>query len=112
MLFRSWAVKGKHTDSDPTRDLKTIRPRTEGHTPWPQEWCDAFEARWARGTRERLAYDVLLYTGFRIGDAVRVGRPHVKNGIITLRTEKAEPLSLFQFSPLGRHRSTRDRLAN
>jgi hypothetical protein len=59
-----WAVKAKHIDSDPTRDLKTIRPATDRHTPWPQEWCDAFEARWPHGTRERLAYDVLLYTGF------------------------------------------------
>jgi integrase len=87
-LFQ-WAVKAKHALSDPTRDLKTIRPATDGHTPWPQEWCDAFEARWSRGTRERLAYDVLLYTGFRVGDAVRVGRPHVRNGTITLRTEKS-----------------------
>jgi hypothetical protein len=52
------------------------------------DWCDRFERRWPRGTRERLAYDVFLYTGLRIGDAVRLGRPHVKNGIATIRTEK------------------------
>jgi len=32
--------------------------------------------------------DVLLYTGLRRGDAVRIGKQHVRNGIATLRTEK------------------------
>jgi integrase len=86
-LFQ-WAVKAEHVEKDPTRELKTIRPATEGHTPWPDEWCAAYEARWPIGTRERLAYDVLLYTGLRRGDAVRLGRPHVKNGVATIRTEK------------------------
>jgi integrase len=86
-LFQ-WAVKAQHVESDPTRDIKTIRPATDGHAPWPDEWCEAFEARWAYGTRERVAYDVLLYTGLRRGDAVRLGRPYVKNGIASIRTEK------------------------
>jgi integrase len=86
-LFK-WAAAAKHIVSDPTSSVKTIRPRTDGHATWPQEWCDRFEARWALGTRQRLAYDVFLYTGLRIGDAVRLGRPHIKNGIATIRTEK------------------------
>jgi len=45
------------------------------------------EARWP-GTRERLACDLLLYTGLRRGDAVRVGRQHERDGVITIRTEK------------------------
>ncbi|MEJ2376989.1 MAG: hypothetical protein P8Y71_16785 [Pseudolabrys sp.] len=31
---------------------------------------------------------MLLYTGLRRGDAVRVGRQHVRNGVAILRTEK------------------------
>ena len=30
-----------------------------------------------------------LYTGLRRGDAVRIGRQHVRNGIATLKTEKS-----------------------
>ena len=33
-------------------------------------------------------FDLLLYTGLRRGDAVRLGRPHVRNGVATIRTEK------------------------
>lgn len=86
-IFR-WAIDAKHTTNDPTVGLKTIRPRTDGHPPWPQEWCDRFEAQWPRGTRERVAHDVLRFTGLRIGDAVRLGRPHVKSGVAVIRTEK------------------------
>ncbi len=86
-LFQ-WAVKAKHADNDPTAGLKSIRPQTEGHTPWPDDWCEKFERRWPFGTRERVAYEVVLQTGLRRGDAVRLGRPHVKNGVATIRTEK------------------------
>jgi integrase len=83
-----WALSAQHVDHDPTAGLKTIRPETEGYHVWTEEECAIFEARWPLGTRERLAFDVLLYTGLRRGDAVRLGRPHVKNGIATIRTEK------------------------
>ena len=32
--------------------------------------------------------DVLAYTGLRRGDAVRLGRQHIRNGIAKLKTEK------------------------
>ena len=32
---------------------------------------------------------MLLYTGLRRGDAVRLGRQHVRNGIATIKTEKS-----------------------
>jgi integrase len=83
-----WAVKAQHADDDPTRDIKAKRPATDGHHTWTESECATFEARWSLGTRERVAFDVLLYTGLRRGDAVRLGRPHVKNGTATIRTEK------------------------
>ena len=83
-----WAVKAAHAEHDPTFGLKATRPATDGHHVWTEDECAAFEARWPRGTRERLAFDLLLFTGLRRGDAVRLGLPHVKNGIATIRTEK------------------------
>jgi integrase len=50
----------------------------------------AYEARWPIGTKERVWLDVLLYTGLRRGDAVRLGRQHVRDGVATLRTEKSQ----------------------
>jgi len=94
-----WAIKAQHANLDPTRDLKTIRPPTDGHPPWPEQGCAAFEKRWRRGTRQRLAYDLLLYTGLRLGDAVRLGRPHVKKGIATIRTEKTGEIVAIPILP-------------
>src|SRR5262249_26333296 len=48
----------------------------------------AYEAHWPLGTRQRVWIAVLLYTGLRRGDAVRIGRQHVRDGIATIRTEK------------------------
>ena len=45
-------------------------------------------ARWPLGTRQRVAFEVLRELGVRRGDAVRVGPPHVRDGIIRLATEK------------------------
>jgi integrase len=54
-------------------------------------------------TRERVAFDVLLYTGLRRGDAVRLGRPHVKSGVASIRTEKTgQEVSLPILPPLRR----------
>jgi integrase len=86
-LFQ-WGYRAKLTNSDPTKDLKVILPPTDGHHVWTEDECAAFEVHWLRGTRERVAFDVLLYTGLRRGDAVRLGRPHVRNGVATIRTEK------------------------
>jgi integrase len=97
-LFQ-WAFKAKVVDHDPTTGIKTIRPATDGYHTWTEEECAIFEARWARGTRERLAFDLLLYTGLRRGDAVRLGRPHVKKGVATIRTEKTGEIVTIPILP-------------
>lgn len=83
-----WALDAKHVTSDPTAGMKAVKPPTEGFAIWSESEVSQFEARWPIGTRERLAFDLLLYTGLRRGDVARLGRQHVKNGVITLRTEK------------------------
>lgn len=61
-----------------------------GFLQWEEEDLERFEARWPIGTRERLAMDLLLYTGVRRSDVVRLGRQHMrKNGEIVIRTEKS-----------------------
>jgi integrase len=86
-LFR-WAAKAKHS-KDPTLGVEDpARPKSDGFRPWTEEHVAAFHNRWPIGTRERVWLDVLLYTGLRRGDAVRLGRQHVPNGSGALKTEK------------------------
>jgi hypothetical protein len=88
--FFHWAVENDLIAVDPTRGVKMLvgKNDADGFHTWTQEELDRYEARWQLGTRERLAFDLLLYTGLRRGDAVRVGLQHVRDGVIVLRNEK------------------------
>jgi integrase len=87
-LFR-WAAKAKLVAKDPTIGVENpARVKSDGYPPWTEEDVTAYQRRWPTGTRERVWLDVLLYTGLRRGDAVLLGRQHVRNGVATLKTEK------------------------
>jgi site-specific recombinase XerD len=58
------------------------------HHTWTDAELSAFEKRWPIGTRERLAYAVLLYTGQRGSDAVIMLRPGIKASAIDLTQKK------------------------
>ena len=61
----SWAVDMEHVSVDPTRDVKLLNVKTDGFHVWTDDEVAQFEARWPIGTRERLAFDLLLFTGLR-----------------------------------------------
>jgi integrase len=86
-LFQ-WAVRAGYCAADPTNGLSPILPKTDGYPPWPAEWCRQFEAHWPQGTWERLAFDLLYWTGLRASDAVRIGRQHIQNGVLVIRAQK------------------------
>ena len=58
------------------------------HHTWTDAQLETYENRWPLGTRERLAFDVLLYTAQRVGDAVRMQRSDIRNGVIAMTQEK------------------------
>lgn len=89
-LFR-WAVDAGLVRSDPTASVKNPkRKQGAGFAPWTEEDVVAYERRWPLGTRQRVWLDVLLYTGLRRGDAVLLGRQHVRDGVASLQTEKSQ----------------------
>jgi integrase len=109
--FFAWAsnkTEGNLVTADPTKGVKLLTGENDanGFHTWSEEELDRFEAHWPICTRERLAFDLLLYTGLRRGDAVRVGLQHVRDGVITIRTEKhrrgkpGEQVSIPILSPL------------
>lgn len=84
--FFAWASDphgGDLVKINPTKGVALLRTRNPaGYHTWTEDEVALFEARWPLGTRERLALDVLLYTGLRRGDAVRLGKQHIKDGMI------------------------------
>jgi integrase len=89
-LFR-WAVKAGIAKIDPTTGVANPPAlKTAGFHVWSEDDVAAYEARWPVGTRQRVWFDVLLYTGLRRGYAVKLGRQHVRDGVATLKTEKTD----------------------
>jgi integrase len=89
-LFR-WAEEAQHIKIDPTAGVKNPpRPPGPGFPVWTEDDVERYQKKWPLGTKERVWLDVLLYTGLRRGDAVRLGRQHIRDGIATLKTEKSQ----------------------
>lgn len=85
----AWAYAAEFVGEDPTIGVKNPpRPKTDGFPPWNDQDVAAYERRWPAGSKERVWLHVLLYTGLRKGDAVVIGRQHVRDGVATIRTEK------------------------
>ena len=87
-LFK-WAVKALYVHFRPDGWPRAVaKPKTKGFPVWTEEELDQYEARWPIGTRERVMFAVYCFTGLRRGDAARLGRQHIRNGVITIDTEK------------------------
>lgn len=69
----AWWKERRFIESDPTEGIKRRRIlKTKGHATWTEADVEAFRARWPVGTRERLALELLHWTGARMSDAVRM----------------------------------------
>jgi integrase len=88
-LFR-WALSVDLVATNPVDGATRHRVRSPGHHAWTVAEVLKFWERWPLGSRERLAMDLALFTGLRRGDLVRLGRQHVRGGVITIATEKTE----------------------
>jgi integrase len=85
----AFAVERGWMKQNPAKGIAKVKTEGQGFHTWTEDEVAAYEARWPLGTRERLALDLLLYTGVRRGDVVRLGRQHARNGEIVIRTEKS-----------------------
>jgi len=85
-----WATKAGHIKTDPTVGVENPpRKKGAGFPAWTEADAAAYEHRWPVGTKERVWFDVLCFTGARRGDAVVIGRQHIRGGAeLTFRTEK------------------------
>lgn len=74
--------------TDPTLGIKPTKAKTDGFRTWDEGDIAKFEARHPIGTKERLALALLLFTVQRRGDVIRMGRQHVRDGMISVRQNK------------------------
>lgn len=69
------------------------------HHTWTDDELAGFERRWPVGTRQRLAYALLLYTGQRGGDVVNMLRGDASKGTIRVVQQKTGEELLIAVHP-------------
>lgn len=76
----AWALEDEQpgVTSNPTRDIARIKTSSTGHHTWTEDEVRQFEERHQIGTKARLAMSLILLTGVRRSDVVRLGRPHLR----------------------------------
>lgn len=64
-------------------------PKSDGFNPWTASDVKTFRRHWPIESRERLAMELMLYTGAAIGDAVKLGRQNVDGAYLSYTRAKS-----------------------
>src|SRR4029077_6212653 len=79
-----FAVDMEIIETDPTQGVRLPRViKSDGHHTWSEAEIEQYEAAHPIGTKARLALALALYTGQRRSDVIRMGRQHVRDGVLT-----------------------------
>lgn len=87
-----FAVLMRLRKDNPTLGVKPYRLATDGFKTWSEADIATFRAKHPKGTRARLAFELLLNTGQRRSDVVRMGWQHVRDGRIEIHQQKTNTL--------------------
>jgi integrase len=83
------AVKIRMIPTDPCLGVRKVPYKTDGFHTWTDDEIATFEAKFPSGSRERLAFSLLLYAGQRRSDVVRMGRQHIRDIVLEGRRNAA-----------------------
>jgi integrase len=79
----------RYATKNPAREVAYLRSNNpDGIRAWSEADAARYEARHPIGTKARLAFDLLLYTGVRRSDAVRLGPQMERDGKLVFSEKK------------------------
>jgi len=87
-LLMRQAIELELREDDPTQFVRKIKIKTAGFKSWQETDIEAYIKAHPAGTKAHLALMLLLYTGLRRSDVVRVGPQHIRDGILTIKQTK------------------------
>ena len=82
----SYAVQIGWLDRNPAHGVGSLKGKRPPRQPWPRDMIEAFRAEADRETR--LIFELLLGTGQRIGDVLRMQWGHLEGDGIAVRQQK------------------------
>jgi len=98
----NYGIRQGFVGSNPVLATRLYKVETEGFHTWTEEEIALFEERHLLGTKARLAFDLMLWTGQRGGDARVMGPQHLRNKRLHVTQEKTgATVSLPVLSPLA-----------
>jgi integrase len=86
--FIRWCEARKLVRSDPTWGIRVKVPKSGGFHTWTEDEISQFEAYHPVGSKPRLALALGLYTAQRRGDVIRMGKQHIRGGVLSVRQQK------------------------
>lgn len=87
-LILKMAVRRGKIATNPMEGLRMSRKAVNGFRAWTADEIAAYCKRWKSGTRERLAFELLLCTAQRRSDVVTMGRQHLRDGLVHVVQQK------------------------
>lgn len=84
-----YAVKlGLRTDNPASQAELPVKASRGGFHSWSEDEIARYQERHPLGTKARLALEIMLWTGLRRGDTVKLGPRHIRGGRIILTAGK------------------------
>lgn len=77
-----WAIENDLTTANPARAVKLLKSDGEGYHTWTLDEVARYEDVHPVGSKARLALALLLFTGVRRSDAVKLGRQMERDGVL------------------------------
>src|SRR4051812_32305177 len=68
--------------------INPVERHSDGIHTWTEDEIATFRSVFPIGTRQRLAFELMLNTAQRRADVVRMGWQHIENGKIRVRQQK------------------------
>jgi integrase len=88
-LFR-WAVDNGTADRNPALEVPYLRTHSDGYHTWTRDEVRQFKRHHPLGTKAHLAITLLLCTGVRRSDVVKLGPQMIQNGRLVFKERKGE----------------------
>jgi integrase len=84
---------------DPMLGIRLRPIKGDGFHTWTEDEIAQFERHHPVGSRERLAFALGLYSGQRRSDVIRMGRQHIRDGVLRVRQQKTGAVLAIPLHP-------------
>ncbi|AGA64458.1 Integrase / recombinase [Liberibacter crescens BT-1] len=83
-----WALSNGLATQNPVTGVSRIPFKSDGHHAWTIEEVEQYRSHHPIGSMPRLALELMLFFGLRRSDVIHVGPQHIKDGVLSFKTQK------------------------